>query len=67
MYRAIYNPSRERYSSARREIHPPAACASCGSTVELVPYGAALFCAECRDQAEPFTGKDLYCDLGGGD
>jgi hypothetical protein len=42
-------------------------CASCGGTIDLVRYGAAQFCAECRDQSEPFAGKDLYCDLGGGD
>lgn len=43
------------------------ACASCGGSIDLRPYGAALFCAECREMSDNFYRKDLYCDLGGGD
>lgn len=42
-------------------------CASCGGTFELLAYGAALFCRDCREMSDEFYRKDLYCDLGGGD
>jgi hypothetical protein len=42
-------------------------CASCGSSFDLRAYGAALFCADCREMSAEFYRKDLYCDLGGGD
>ena len=42
-------------------------CASCGGAFELLAYGAALFCRDCREMSEEFYRKDLYCDLGGGD
>ena len=43
------------------------ACASCGGVAGLEPYGAIAFCRDCREQAEQFAAKDLYCDMGGGD
>ncbi len=42
-------------------------CASCGGSLDLRAYGAALFCRDCREMSDPFYRKDLYCDLGGGD
>jgi hypothetical protein len=54
----------------RRRIRasvPVLVCASCNSTFDLRAYGGAAFCRDCREQAESFFGKELYCDLGGGD
>lgn len=51
-------------------LEPPApvvSCSSCGGSLELRAYGAALFCRECREMSDEFYRKDLYCDLGGGD
>jgi hypothetical protein len=46
---------------------PVIVCASCSSTFDLRAYGGTAFCRDCREQAEIFSGKELYCDLGGGD
>ncbi len=54
-------------SSARPDRPPAPMCASCGGSLDLRAYGAALFCAECREMSAEFYRKDLYCDLGGGD
>lgn len=45
----------------------PFRCAACGSNLDVRSHGAAAFCAECRAQADGFTGKELYTDIGGGD
>jgi len=52
---------------ARRDPPPVPVCASCGGSIDLRAYGAALFCRDCRDMSAEFYRKDLYCDLGGGD
>jgi hypothetical protein len=53
--------------AGRLEPRVGPACASCGGGLDLRAYGAALFCKECREMADEFYRKDLYCDLGGGD
>jgi hypothetical protein len=52
---------------SRLEPPPAPVCASCGGSFDLRAYGAALFCADCREMSAEFYRKDLYCDLGGGD